>query len=140
MGRDTIQRLKMRSWLRAIGFLIIGTVAGAGLGLYLGWVAWPTEFTDANPSILQESYRQDYLLLVATVYSADGDLTAAQRRIASLGETGEESLFSFTLDTILRAENEIEIHRLVRLSADLGLHSPAMDPYLESSTVEPSDG
>ena len=130
----------MRSWLRVLGLLIIGLAVGAGLGVYLGWVAWPTEFTDANPSVLQERYQRDYILMIATVYSSDGDLAAARRRIDSLGENGEEALFSYTLDTILRAENEIELRQLVHLAADLGLHSPAMDPYLETAEQEPDNG
>ncbi len=130
----------MRSWLRVLGLLIVGLAVGAGLGLYLGWVAWPTEFTDANPSVLQERYQRDYILMIATVYTADGDLTAALRRIDSLGENSREVLFSYTLDTILRAENEIEIRRLVRLAADLGLRSPAMDPYLIPVEQERGNG
>jgi hypothetical protein len=130
----------MRSWLRVLGLLIIGLAVGAGLGLYLGWVAWPTEFTNANPSVLQERYQRDYILMIATVYSGDGDLAAARRRIDSLGENGHEALFSYTLDTILRAENEIEIRRLVRLAADIGLHSPAMDPYLTTAERETDNG
>ena len=130
----------MRSWLRVLGLLIVGLAVGVGLGLYLGWVAWPTEFTDANPSVLQERYQRDYILMIATVYTADGDLTAALRRIDSLGENSREVLFSYTLDTILRAENEIEIRQLVRLAADLGLRSPAMDPYLIPVGQEPGNG
>ncbi len=120
----------MRNWLRVVGLLIIGMGVGAGLGLYLGWEAWPTEFTDANPSVLQTQYQRDYVLMVATIYAEDGDLTAARRRIDSLGENGGDVLFSYMLDTILTAENEVEIRKLVRLAADLGLESPAMEPYL----------
>jgi hypothetical protein len=120
----------MRRWLRIMGLVSIGLVAGAGLGLYLGWVAWPTEFTDANPSVLQESYRRDYALMIAAAYAVDGDLSAAQRRVTSLGEDGQDFLFSLLLDMILRGDNEAEIRPVARLAADLGLYSPAMEPYL----------
>ncbi|MCP4423867.1 MAG: hypothetical protein GY803_05190 [Chloroflexi bacterium] len=116
--------------LRAILIVILGLALGVGLGLYLGWVAWPIEFTDANPSVLAESYRQDYVRMVAVAYAADGDLDGAGRRIASLGADGQDFLLSVTLDAVLRAEDEAEIRRLVRLAADLGLSSPAMTPYL----------
>lgn len=130
----------MRSWLRIIGLLIIGIVAGLGLGLYLGWVAWPTEFTDANPSVLQERYQRDYLLMIATVYASDNDLDDARRRLASLGENGEATLFSYTLDMILSQEDDDEIRNLVRLAADIGLHSPAMEPYLMTPPGSPANG
>lgn len=132
--------MRMRSLIRAVALIFMGIAAGAGLGLYLGWVAWPTEFTDANPSILQESYQRDYLLMTASVYAADGNLEAARRRIASLGEKGEDVLFTLMLDAILQADDEPEIRQLVRLAADLGLQSPAMEPYLKEPTREPGDG
>jgi len=123
--------------LRKLLLLILGLALGVGLGLYLGWVAWPTEFTDANPSILVENYRQDYARMVADAYAADGDLTAAQRRIASLGGDSQEFLLSVTLDAILLGQDEAEIRRLVRLSADLGLSSPAFAPYLAADGAVP---
>lgn len=117
--------------LRPLLVVLLGLGIGIGLGLYLGWVAWPTEFTDANPAVLQESYRQDYVRMVADAYAADGDLTAARQRIASLGEDGRDFLLSVTLDAILLGQDDVTIRRLVRLSADLGLSSPALQPYLD---------
>lgn len=120
--------------LRPLLIIIIGLALGIGLGLYLGWVAWPTEFTDANPAILQEAYRQDYVRLIAAAYTADNDLNMAQRRVASLGEDGRDVVLSVTLDTILQGGDAAEIRQLVRLAADLGLSSPAMTPYLPEET------
>lgn len=130
----------MRRWLKAIGLIIAGLAVGGGLGLYLGWVAWPTQFTGANPSLLQESYQHDYILMTATAYSLDGDTVAATRRIANLGQNGQEILLSYTLDTIIEADDETKIRQLVRLSYDLGLRSPALDPFLRPSPSEPGDG
>jgi hypothetical protein len=130
----------MRSWLRVFGLIIVGLIAGAALGLYLGWVAWPTEFTDANPAVLQESYQRDYVQMIASAYALDEDLDSARSRINSLGQNGEETLFLLMLDTILRADDEAEIRRLVFLAADLGLHSPAMEPYLSDPPLEPGNG
>jgi len=120
----------IKSWLRAAGWVGLGLLLGAGLGLYLGWVVWPTEFTNANPAALQESYRQDYARMIAAAYAEDGNLAAAEKRVESLGENGRDFYFSFTLDAILRGGNETEIRRLARLAADLGFSSPAMTPYL----------
>ena len=126
----------IKRWLRFIGWVGLGLLLGAGLGLYLGWVVWPTEFTNANPAVLQEAYRQDYALMTAAAYAVDGDLTAAEKRVDDLGTDGRTYFFSFTLDTILRGDNETEIRQLVRLAADLGFSSPAMTPYL--ATPEPT--
>ncbi|MCA9935760.1 MAG: hypothetical protein H6662_03405 [Ardenticatenaceae bacterium] len=124
----------MGRWPHIIGFLLVGIAVGLGLGLYLGWEAWPTEFTDATPEILQDRYRRDYALMIATNYAADGDLASAERRINGLGKDGVANgrayYFSVTLDTILRNEDVTAITYMVRLATDLGLESPAFAPYL----------
>lgn len=122
------------SRLRPLFIVIIGLALGVGLGLYLGWEAWPTEFTDANPSVLQESYRQDYVRLIAAAYTADNNWPAAQQRVTSLGEDGRDVVLSVTLDTILQGGDDAEIRQLVQLAADLGLSSPAMTPFLPEAT------
>lgn len=129
----------MKRWIRIIGFISLGLLAGAMLGLYLGWIAWPTEFTDANPAVLAEPYKQDYLMMVAAVYAADGNLPAAQQRLATLGESGQEFLNSFVLDQILQGQQGQEMRQLVQLAHDLGLNSPALQPYLTPSpeSLEP---
>ena len=116
--------------LRALLKIGFGLALGIGLGLYLGWVAWPTEFTDANPAVLEENYRQDYAHLIAAAFAADGDFAAAQQRVARLGSDGQDIVLSATLEAILEGEDEAEIRRLVRLATELGLSSPAMEPYL----------
>src|SRR5690606_3295765 len=110
----------------------LGLALGAALGLYLGWVAWPTEFVDADPSILREDYRHDYALMTAHAYALDGDLTSAQRRIYSLGgEAPDRWLLTMTVDAILTGQDEETIILpLVNLARDMGLSSPAMAPYL----------
>ena len=122
----------MRNWLRAAGWIGLGLLLGAGLGLYLGWVAWPTEFTDADPTILREDYKRDYALMIANAYVLDGDLAAARRRLYSLGEEAPDRWFlSLTVDAILSGRDEAtQIRPLVQLAHDLGLSSPAMAPYL----------
>ncbi len=116
-------------------FLIIGLAAGISLGLYLGWVIWPTEFTDANPSVLQASYQQEYVQLIADAYAADNqDLSTARRRLNELGGNSDELLLDTITDAILSEADDGEIRRLVRLASDLGLSSPAMTPFLPAES------
>lgn len=128
----------MRRWLFIFGFIGIGLVIGIGLGLFLGWIAWPTEFTDANPAVLAETYKQDYVLMVAADYALTDDLEVARQKVANLGSGGEAFLFSFTLDQILQSGNLTEIRQLSQLANDLGLSSPAMEPYLNDEVVPQS--
>lgn len=130
----------MRKWVRPLVWIGLGLLLGAALGLYLGWVAWPTEFVEANPTILEEEYRRDYTLMIANAYVLDGDLDAARRRLHSLGdEEPDRWLLTMTVDAILAGrDEETVILPLVKLSRDLGLNSPAMAPYL-SDIEESSD-
>lgn len=110
--------------------LLLGLLLGAGLGLYVGWVAWPIEFSDADPSFLNQRYRQDYTLMIAAAYEMDGDLAGARRRLGSVAaEDVDAWLLSLTVDQILNGGNEHEIRQLVALAGDLGLSSPLMEPY-----------
>ncbi len=126
----------MNRWLQIGAIVGLGLVVGSLLGLYLGWVAWPTEFTDANPAVLSEAYKQDYVRMIATVYRADSDLAAARQRVRTLGEDGQEFLYSFVLDQILQGEQGSDVRALAQLAHDLGLESPALQPYLTTSGEE----
>ena len=126
----------MSNKLRIAFWLTLGLSLGSALGLYLGWVAWPTEFTNADPALLGPSYQQDYILMVATGYSLDQDLAAASRRLDSLGENGRDLLFQQMLDTILLGQDETAIRHLVQLAYDMGLRSPAMRPYLPAGALD----
>jgi hypothetical protein len=127
----------MRAWIRSLLIVCLGLVAGIALGLYLGWVAWPTEFSEADPVMLRESYRRDYALMIAATYDIDNDLDAAQRRLANLdAQDGRGWLFTVTIDAILAENNPADIRQLVRLATDLGLYSPAFQPYLAPTPTE----
>ena len=121
----------MKRLLLIFGLVGFGLILGAVLGLFLGWIAWPTEFESANPAMLAEEYKQEYVLMVAEDYVLTGDLDSARQQIGALGEGGEGFLFSFTLDQILQSRNQVEIRQLSQLANDLGQYSPAMDPYLQ---------
>jgi hypothetical protein len=120
-----------RRRVRQVIWVILGTLVGVGLGLILGWVVRPTEFEEADPTILEEQYQRDYTVMIASTYALDGDLAAARRRLNSLGKVDSNAwLLNQVVAHILENENEPEIRQLVRLATDLGLSSPAMTPYL----------
>jgi hypothetical protein len=123
--------MRYRPLLRTILWLLVGLLVGAGLGLFLGWVAWPTEFTDADPTVLAESYQRDYTIMVAAAFDIEGDLPAAERRLADLGkEDARAWLLSVAVDHILAGQEDSEIRHLVKLATALDLYSPAMEPFL----------
>ena len=76
---------------RWLAFLLAIAV-GVGLGLYYGWVVSPVAYVDTAPNTLRADYKADYVLMVAEAYQADGDLPAARRALALLGNTPAASV------------------------------------------------
>jgi hypothetical protein len=120
------------SIFRIVAWIALGFVIGAGTGLLLGWVIWPLEVSDANPSVMEQKYQTDYALMIAAAYSGDEDLQSARLRLGHL--TTQDIgpwLQDLTLDQILDDAPEDDILPLVRLALDLGQTSAAFEPYLE---------
>lgn len=113
------------SWIWLLGALAVGL----GLGLYVGWVASPVEYTDTAPVSLAQTYKDDYVLLIATRYTGDQDLATAQAGLQTLGLT-EAGVAEVTVRFIAAQSPESDIRRLVALAAGLGVVTPEMRPYL----------
>jgi hypothetical protein len=127
----------LRGVLRVLLWLAVGAAIGVIAGFLVGWVVWPIEFTEADPTVLEDSYKRDYTIMIAAAYELDGDLIEARRRLASLGMAdSEEWLMTVTVDHILGQGDEGEIRQLVRLAGDMGLDSPLMAPYLTGPNVD----
>ena len=134
-------RLNRQDLLRNLMWLALGLLVGAAFGLFLGWVAWPAEFSETDPTFLDDRYQRDYALMIASAYSLDGDLSTAQRRLRTLGlEDSTGWLLLVTVDHILNGGDQTGSRHLVKLSSDLGLYSPAMDPYLPAESLETDSG
>lgn len=128
-----IERIPFPWWrnlLRTVAWIGLGILVGIGLGLLVGWVVWPLEYSEADPSILEDGFKRDYTLLIASAYSQDRDLELARDRLGSLGLSEPNKwLLSVTVDHILEDGEEIVSQHLVDLASMLGLYSPVMDPY-----------
>jgi hypothetical protein len=106
-------RPNLLSWLLWIA-------VGAGLGLYVGWVVVPVEYVDTAPSSLQAVYKDDYILMLATVYAVEGDLAAARAGLTVL-EVGDPAAAVRATTERLRAANypATELEHLDRLAKAL---------------------
>ncbi len=100
--------------------------------MLVGWVLWPLEYTEADPSILEERFQRDYTLMIAEAYSLDRDMSLARSRLRTLGKSNLESwVLSVTVDHIIGEGSENESLYLVNLADDMGMYSPVMDPFLD---------
>jgi hypothetical protein len=124
--------VRSRFFRRVLPWLALGFIIGAGIGLLLGWVAWPLEISDADPAAMDEIFQVDYTLMIASAYSEDDDLTGARIRLGHLAKDDAPLwVLGVTVDQILDGAPEADILMLVNLANDLGQTSPAMEPYLQ---------
>ena len=118
-----------RNILRALG---LGAILGLGLGLYYGWIVRPREPIAGGPEALRQDYKDDYLLMAAEAYSADGNLDRATGRLAALGLDDPGPAAAALAERLIGAGGETaDIRRLAALAAALGHTTPAIAPYLE---------
>jgi len=70
----------------------LAVVAGIAAGLFLGWVVFPVEWTDATPSMLRADVQVDYMRMVIDSYSVNRNADLAMQRYESLGAAGPVAL------------------------------------------------
>lgn len=66
--------------------LLTGLALGLAAGLSYAYVISPVEYTDISPAALIPDRREEYLILAASAYVADGDLDRVQARLAALAD------------------------------------------------------
>jgi hypothetical protein len=112
---------------------LIGLALGIGIGLLIGWFAWPVTFTGAPPSVLAPGWQKEAIWMAAQAYAYDGDLEAASGRLAPV--FGSVDLGPIVLARAEKAIDDgfspVEIAYLARLAAAYGAHSPRTDTFLD---------
>lgn len=69
--------------------LAVAALLGLGLGLVIGWVVWPVQWTDAGPQHLRADLQEQYLKNVAMRLQVDNNVQAAQAALADWPEADE---------------------------------------------------
>lgn len=115
----------MSRWFRFFIVLIIGF----GIGLLYGWVISPVEYVDTFPETLRDDYKADYVLMVAEIFQAEGDINLAVERLAFLGFTSPQTLVEQAMYAAIQSGYA---------PADLGLLRNLSDALLSESFVEGS--
>ena len=134
------QAQRKRTGLMVAVLVILGLMAGAVVGLVLGWVVWPVKFVDTSIADLAPEQKDEYCLLVASAYVTDGDLEKAQARLARLEVPNVNQSISALIDRcILEGRDEADIQALAALANGLGIVNPQMVAYLATPTPLPTD-
>lgn len=98
--------------------IFLGFLLGIGLGLLYGWVISPVKYTDTAPDSLRADHKEQYLILVASAYQAEGDLDHARLRLSKLKNSDLIQAIT-ALAQRLAAEGRVEASDLAGLAADL---------------------
>ncbi len=111
--------------------LLAGLAVGLSLGLYIGWVVSPVQWVDNDPASLQQTFKDDYLLMIATIYAQDHDLASAQAELTKLGFVKPgPAVAEAALRFIASQKPDAEVRPLARLAAALGATPSELQPYL----------
>ena len=112
--------------------LIAALALGASLGLIIGWVISPVRYVDTAPQSLQQIYKDDYILMLATAYARDHDLAAAEEGLRALGFAAPGTAVEAAAKRLMlqRPQPAEDVRRLASLASALGITSPELAPYL----------
>src|SRR5512141_3446516 len=117
--------------MRKILFTFIALAAGIGLGLLVGWYAWPVTYTESAPTRMRQDWKDEAIWMAAQAFAYDHDLEAAQNRLRPLGSDDLGDLvLKRTEKAIAQNLSQQHIAHLARLAAALGARSDRTDPYL----------
>jgi len=110
--------------------LLIGLAAGIGLGLYIGWVQASVEYVDSPLYMLDQPHRDEYTVMIAYGYAADGDLTGAVERLRKLQVASvPDYVQALTERYISQGRSVADIRSLVALAEAMGRLTPLMEAY-----------
>jgi hypothetical protein len=123
--------------IRFLTSLVVSLLLGIGIGLFLGYVQFPRTTADTPMAALAQRYQDDYTVMVAAGFLADGDLTGALERLRLLGIIDiPQHVETVTLRYIATSRALDDIRTLVRLAEPLDRLTPEMEPFRE--LVQPS--
>lgn len=110
--------------------LLVALIIGALIGLYIGWVQFPAQTVDSPASALAARYKDEYTIMVAEGYRADGDLSGALERLRLLNVENIPEYVQETAERFITNSRDLEdIRALVLLAEGVGRLTPPMMPY-----------
>lgn len=115
--------------------ILVGLLAGIGLGLFYAWIIDPVEFTTADPSSVEARYPDVWIISVAEAYQASGDWPRAEMRLNALRDPNLAQTVSALFDRVGAEGPNPAARALARLADRLGARSAGMIVYLTTPVV-----
>lgn len=127
--------LKLPITVRIIAPLVVlGLCIGLGIGLYIGWMAWPLQITSVNFSDLKGSAQEDYIVLTAKTFAYDQNLDAALERLNQLNDVNISDRVA-NLAIVYASQSRPESAQLAALAVAMGSTKEGI--ALLAHTLEP---
>jgi hypothetical protein len=124
--------------MRLLVSLALGAFVGVCIGLVLGWGVFPVESVDNPATALSQNYKDEYTVMIAAGYRADGDAIGAIERLSILGEENIPLYVQQTAERFIANSRTLtDIEHVVALARGLGVLTPAMEPFLEPASNTP---
>jgi len=93
----------MSRWLQALLITLFGLAAG----LFYGWRIAPVEYINTTPDTLDQTYKNEYTLMVAEAYQSHGDLDLSARQLALLGSAHPAEIIQTSLENANYSDDEL---------------------------------
>jgi hypothetical protein len=122
--------------MNRVTWALIGLAVGIGIGLYLGWVAWPVQYYDTDFASFRPQYQFEYAVMVGASYELDGDWERAEQRLSRLEqEDVGRWLQELIHRSIAEGQDSVKISHLISLAEPLKVKTEIMEPF--AGTTEP---
>lgn len=106
-------------------YLLTGVVLGIILGILFAWVISPVKYVDTAPESLKDEFKDQYRVLIASAYVANGDLVRAKARLELLEEADTYLVVAEQAQQMLAEGGSVEeAQALGRLALALGQEIP----------------
>ncbi len=98
---------------RGAWYLLTGLILGLAFGLVYSLVLSPVQFSDTTPQVLRAADKDQYRILVALSYQANGDLGRASQRLAQLRDPDPEVPLAELAQRLVSDANNMETARAI---------------------------
>lgn len=121
-------------------YLVTGVLVGLIFGLVFSLKIHPVQFVDASPDALNREAKNQYRIMIARAYMANGDLVRAKARLDLLGDRDLFQTLSRQAQLMLAQDNQSdEARALGILAVELGKVGEATkNDFLNALLVTPA--
>ncbi|MGE5138844.1 MAG: hypothetical protein ACM3JD_05220 [Rudaea sp.] len=105
------------TWIAVALAFVLGAIFGL---VILGWWLWPVQWTNADPSDLNQQAKADYVVMVADSYSVNHNLTLARERLRTINSQQVAQILGDQIQVRNRAGQASQAAALQQFARDFG--------------------